>query len=71
MELTQWVERCPLIAILRGVKPEEVVAIGAALEREGIAIVEVPGRSTRRSRSRASHSWRGHSASGCWSALAP
>ncbi len=42
MELTQWVERCPLIAILRGVKPEEVVAIGAALEREGIAIVEVP-----------------------------
>ena len=23
-------------------KPEEVVAIGAALEREGIAIVEVP-----------------------------
>ena len=42
MELTQWVERCPLIAILRGVKPEEVVAIGAALEHEGIAIVEVP-----------------------------
>jgi 2-dehydro-3-deoxyphosphogalactonate aldolase len=47
MELTQWVERCPLIAILRGVKPEEVVAIGAALEREGIAIVEVPLNSPR------------------------
>jgi 2-dehydro-3-deoxyphosphogalactonate aldolase len=47
MELSQWVERCPLIAILRGVKPEEVVAIGAALEREGIAIVEVPLNSPR------------------------
>ena len=34
--------RCPLVAILRGVKPDEVVAIGAALERQGIAIVEVP-----------------------------
>ena len=42
MELTAWLARCPLIAILRGVKPDEVVAIGAALEREGIAIVEVP-----------------------------
>ena len=42
MELTRWLERCPLVAILRGVKPEEVVAIGAALERQGIAIVEVP-----------------------------
>ena len=42
MELTSCLERCPLIAILRGVKPDEAVAIGAALEREGIAIVEVP-----------------------------
>jgi 2-dehydro-3-deoxyphosphogalactonate aldolase len=42
MELTSWLDRCPLIAILRGVKPDEVVAIGAALERQGIAIVEVP-----------------------------
>ena len=42
MELTAWLARCPLIAILRGVKPDEVVAIGAALERQGIAIVEVP-----------------------------
>jgi 2-dehydro-3-deoxyphosphogalactonate aldolase len=31
-----------LVAILRGVKPEEAVAIGAALGRQGIAIVEVP-----------------------------
>jgi 2-dehydro-3-deoxyphosphogalactonate aldolase len=42
MELTGWLGRCPLIAILRGVKPNEVLAIGEALERQGIAIVEVP-----------------------------
>jgi 2-dehydro-3-deoxyphosphogalactonate aldolase len=42
MALSSWLERCPLIAILRGVRPEEVLAIGAALERAGIAIVEVP-----------------------------
>jgi 2-dehydro-3-deoxyphosphogalactonate aldolase len=42
MELTGWLARCPLIAILRGVKPGEVLAIGEALERQGIAIVEVP-----------------------------
>jgi 2-dehydro-3-deoxyphosphogalactonate aldolase len=36
-----------LVAILRGVKPEEAVAIGAALERHGIAIVEVPLNSPR------------------------
>jgi 2-dehydro-3-deoxyphosphogalactonate aldolase len=42
MELTGWLARCPLIAILRGVKPDEVLAIGEALERQGVAIVEVP-----------------------------
>jgi 2-dehydro-3-deoxyphosphogalactonate aldolase len=42
MDLTTWLARCPLIAILRGVKPDEVLAIGDALERQGIAIVEVP-----------------------------
>lgn len=40
--LAGWFARCPLIAILRGVKPDEVEAIAAALERAGIAIVEVP-----------------------------
>jgi 2-dehydro-3-deoxyphosphogalactonate aldolase len=40
--LTGWLTRCPLIAILRGVEPDEVLAIGEALERQGIAIVEVP-----------------------------
>ena len=34
--------RCPLVAILRGVKPDEVVAIGEALVEAGIAIIEVP-----------------------------
>jgi 2-dehydro-3-deoxyphosphogalactonate aldolase len=42
MDLTGWLSRCPLIAILRGVKPDEVLAIGEALERQGIAIIEVP-----------------------------
>ena len=42
MELTPWLTRCPLVAILRGVKPQEAVAIGAALERQGMVIVEVP-----------------------------
>ncbi|MCW3474246.1 2-dehydro-3-deoxy-6-phosphogalactonate aldolase [Limobrevibacterium gyesilva] len=42
MELKAWLQRCPLVAILRGVKPDEVEAIGAALDAAGIAIVEVP-----------------------------
>lgn len=33
---------CPLIAILRGIKPDEVEAIGEALVRAGINIIEVP-----------------------------
>jgi 2-dehydro-3-deoxyphosphogalactonate aldolase len=40
--MKSFLDRCPLIAILRGVKPDDVVAIGAALEAAGIAIVEVP-----------------------------
>jgi 2-dehydro-3-deoxyphosphogalactonate aldolase len=39
MDLTGWISRCPLIAILRGVKPDEVLAIAEALERQGVAIV--------------------------------
>ena len=42
MGLNDWLARCPLVAILRGVKPEEVEAIAAALEASGITIVEVP-----------------------------
>lgn len=42
MELKRFLQRCPLIAILRGVKPHEVEAIATALEKGGIAIIEVP-----------------------------
>lgn len=42
MELTGYLARCPLIAILRGVRPDEAEAVAAALESRGIAIVEVP-----------------------------
>ena len=37
-----YLDRLPLIAILRGVTPEAVVAIGHALVDAGFAIVEVP-----------------------------
>lgn len=33
---------CPLVAIIRGVKPDEAAAIGEALVEAGIRIVEVP-----------------------------
>ena len=42
MGLKDWLARCPLVAILRGVEPEDAVAIGEALIAEGIAIIEVP-----------------------------
>jgi 2-dehydro-3-deoxyphosphogalactonate aldolase len=34
--------RCPLIAILRGVRPDEVEAIGEALVEAGFTLIEVP-----------------------------
>ncbi|MEQ8587667.1 MAG: 2-dehydro-3-deoxy-6-phosphogalactonate aldolase [Thalassobaculaceae bacterium] len=45
--LDAYLDRCPLVAILRGVAPDEVVAIALALEAEGFAIVEVPLNSPR------------------------
>lgn len=42
MDLKGWLERCPIVAIVRGVRPDEAEAIGAALEKAGVAIVEVP-----------------------------
>jgi 2-dehydro-3-deoxyphosphogalactonate aldolase len=42
MALTPWLARCPLVAILRGVRPEEVVPIGEALFEAGIVVIEVP-----------------------------
>lgn len=38
----EWLARCPLVAILRGIRPEEAVAVGEALAAAGIAILEVP-----------------------------
>ena len=42
MELREWLGRCPLVAILRGIRPEEAEAVCEALEAAGLAIVEVP-----------------------------
>ena len=33
---------CPLIAILRGITPDEAVPVGAALVEEGLCVIEVP-----------------------------
>jgi 2-dehydro-3-deoxyphosphogalactonate aldolase len=41
-ELKDRLRRCPLVAILRGVRPDEVEAIGAVLVEAGFAIIEVP-----------------------------
>ena len=40
--LTPWLAKSPLIAILRGVQPSEVVGIGEDLTAAGILIIEVP-----------------------------
>ena len=42
MSFADALKACPLIAILRGIEPEEAVAIGAALIEEGFRIIEVP-----------------------------
>jgi 2-dehydro-3-deoxyphosphogalactonate aldolase len=47
MALSTWLARCPLVAILRGVQPEEAEGIAAALDAAGIAIIEVPLNSPR------------------------
>ena len=41
-EFRRYFDQCPLIAIIRGVRPEEVEEIGGALIDAGIRIVEVP-----------------------------
>jgi 2-dehydro-3-deoxyphosphogalactonate aldolase len=40
--LKRYLDECPLIAIIRGVTPDEVEAIGDAIYEGGIRIVEVP-----------------------------
>jgi len=42
MTLDEALAECGLVAILRGVKPEEVVAVGEALFASGVRIIEVP-----------------------------
>jgi 2-dehydro-3-deoxyphosphogalactonate aldolase len=42
MSLRPWLDRCPLVAILRGLRPEEAVAVGEALVGAGVAVLEVP-----------------------------
>jgi 2-dehydro-3-deoxyphosphogalactonate aldolase len=42
VDLSSWLRRCPIVAILRGIKPEEAESICTKLEEAGIVIVEVP-----------------------------
>jgi 2-dehydro-3-deoxyphosphogalactonate aldolase len=37
-----WLKRCPLVAILRGIKPAQALDVGVALTEAGFCIVEVP-----------------------------
>ena len=40
--LQPWLERCPLVAILRGINPAEVVDVGVVLRDAGFSVIEVP-----------------------------
>jgi 2-dehydro-3-deoxyphosphogalactonate aldolase len=40
--LKQYLDQCPLIAIVRGIAPDEAEAIGEAVQQAGIRIIEVP-----------------------------
>lgn len=40
--LQRHLAQCPLVAIIRGVTPDEAVAIGGAVQEAGIRIIEVP-----------------------------
>jgi len=42
VDLSLWLQRCPIVAILRGIKPEEAESICTTLEEAGLVIVEVP-----------------------------
>ena len=42
MELRPYLDRCGMVAILRGIRPEEAIPVTAALEACGVSIVEVP-----------------------------
>lgn len=40
--LAPWLARCPLVAILRGITPDQAVPVGQVLVDAGFAIIEVP-----------------------------
>ena len=40
--LAGWLERCPLVAILRGLTPDDAVPVGEALVEAGVSVLEVP-----------------------------
>lgn len=42
LELDKWLKKMPVIAIIRGVTPDEVVDIGNTILNAGIGIIEVP-----------------------------
>ena len=42
MDLVGWLAQCPVVAILRGVRPEEAEAIGEAMVAAGVRVLEVP-----------------------------
>src|SRR5438874_11480823 len=42
LDLRGALTQCPIAAILRGVKPDEIDAIGDALVEVGVLIIEVP-----------------------------
>lgn len=42
MDLASLLARCPLVAILRGLRPEEAEAVGEALVETGLLVIEVP-----------------------------
>src|ERR1700741_4610025 len=42
LDLRAALAQCPIAAILRGVKPEEIDAVGDALVEAGILVIEVP-----------------------------
>ena len=42
MDLRAALSYCPIVAILRGVKPDEIDGIGDALIEAGVTVIEVP-----------------------------
>jgi 2-dehydro-3-deoxyphosphogalactonate aldolase len=40
--LRQYMDQCPLIAIIRGIKPDEAEAVGDAIFDAGMRIIEIP-----------------------------